>query len=151
MTVNVFEIGVDDLHKALKVLNEIPEFDEYFIPDSIKKRIVNKQTIFLIAEFAGKVIGCKIAYNRYYDGSIYSWLGGVLPIYRRQGVATALQKELERLALKRFFNSIKMKTRNTHSEMLRFAIKQDYLICNFHKKETLLESRIEMIKVLNHE
>ncbi|HKK81661.1 MAG TPA: GNAT family N-acetyltransferase, partial [Prolixibacteraceae bacterium] len=101
-----------------------------------------------IAEYAGKPVGCKIAYNRYFDGSVYSWLGGVLPPYRRQGIAGQLLEVLEREAKSRFFESIRLKTRNKHVAMLIFSLKYGFRITGVESKGDVGDYRILMSKEL---
>lgn len=148
MEVNIRKIDFDELTLVTDVLNHIPEFDTIFYKNKLVKRISKAQYIILLAEFAGKPIACKIAYNRYFDGSIYSWMGGVLSPYRNQGIATKLLNELENEARKKLFFSIKVKTRNRHTNMLQFLLKNGFYIYNFNQRENLLESRVEMIKKL---
>ena len=148
MGITVKEIDKNELDKVVEVLNHLPEFDTVFYKKKLLDRLLKYESIILIAEYAGKPIACKVAYNRYFDGSIYSWLGGVLPPYRKQGIALLLQEKLETEARKRFFRSIRMKTRNQHVDMLRFALKHGFQICGFQEKELLEEARIELIKKL---
>jgi GNAT superfamily N-acetyltransferase len=146
MSIKVRSIGINEIELALEVLNNIPEFDHVYTIEEIEKRISRSESIILIAEFAGKAVGCKIAYNRYFDGSVYSWLGGVLPPFRNQGIAQELHIAFERLAKQKFFRLVRLKTWNKHVAMLHFALKNGYVINGFEKKEKFEESRIEMIK-----
>lgn len=148
MGIRIRKIELNELNLILKVLNQLPEFDTPFEEEMVLRRFKQPGTILLLAEFAGKPVGCKLAYNRYYDGSVYSWLGGVLPPYRTMGVASALLDEMVFQAGKMFFNSIRMKTRNRHVNMLRFALKRNFAINGFEAKEPVSESRIELIRFL---
>lgn len=148
MGIKVKEIEIDEVDKVVDVLNHLPEFAAVFYKQKLLDRLLKYESIILVAEYAGKLIACKVAYNRYFDGSIYSWLGGVLPPYRKQGIALLLQDKLEAEARKQFFHSIRMKTRNQHIEMLRFALKNGFQICGFQEKERLEDARIELVKGL---
>lgn len=147
MGVKIRVVKEDELALVVEMLNNVPEFDDSIDLPLIMGRL-NKSSIVLVAEYAKKIIGCKIAYNRYYDGSIYSWLGGVLPVFRKQGVAHELQLEMERMAKRQFYNRICMKTRNKFPDMIRFAISHGYQITDFEKKEDNMESRIILSKTL---
>ncbi len=140
------EINIEEIDKAVNVLNHVPEFDSLFYSVAIREKLKGKETIILLAEYAGKPVACKIAYNRFFDGSIYSWLGGVLPPYRNQCIAKGLLDELEALAQKRFFTSIRFKTRNRHVGMLQFALKNGFMITGFEGREPKTESRIMLEK-----
>ena len=148
MDVSVRTIEIDEIDSVVNVLNHIPEFDSVFYKKKILERISKVQSIILIAEFAGKPVACKIAYNRYFDGSVYSWLGGVLVPYRNEGIATKLLKTLEMEAKKKLFLSIKVKTRSRHINMLQFSLKNGFYIYGFIKKDVFLDSRIELMKNL---
>lgn len=148
MSVKVREIRLDELKLALDVLNHIPEFDTLFYEKLLAGRLSKAESVIVIAEFAGKPIGCKIAYNRYFDGSLYSWLGGVLPPFRNQGIAYKMLVAMEQAARKKFFISIRCKSRNCHINMLRFALANGFQVIGFEPKENVGESRIELIKML---
>jgi GNAT superfamily N-acetyltransferase len=146
MGIHVRKIDYNEYYKIVQILNRIPEFDTLFYLESLKKKLKDKESIVLLAEYAGKPVGCKIAYNRYFDGSVYSWLGGVLPPYRRQGVAMALLNVLEHEAKNCFFESIRLKTRNKHVPMLIFSLKNGFYISGFEKKGDIDDYRILMVK-----
>lgn len=148
MGIRIRKIEISELNLLLTVLNKLPEFDAPFDEAMLLRRLNQPGAILLLAEFAGKPIGCKLAYNRYHDGSVYSWLGGVLPPYRNMGVASALLDELVLQAGRMFFNAIRMKTRNRHVGMLRFVLKRNFTIMGFVAKEPTSESRIELIRYL---
>jgi len=144
MGIHVRKAGIADLSKAVYVLNHIPEFDSLFYTKQLQTKLEKSEFILLLAEFAGKPVACKIAYNRYFDGSVYSWLGGVLPPFRRQGVAKMLHEHLVREAKRHFFQSIRLKTRNQHNAMLIFALKSGFHISGFTPYENYIDSRIEL-------
>ena len=148
MNVIIRKITLDELSLVTQVLNHIPEFDAIFYETTLRKRLEKPESIILIAEFEGKPVGCKVAYNRYFDGSIYSWLGGVLPDYRCRGIAKELLNRLEIEAERKLFLSIRMKTRNKHIDMLGFALKNGFQICGYKGMDNPSESRIELIKTL---
>ncbi len=148
MGIHIRKISHNDYTKVIQILNRIPEFDTVFYLKKVEEKLNNSESIVLLAEYAGKPVGCKIAYNRYFDGSIYSWLGGVLPPYRRQGIACELLEALEREAKSRFFESIRFKTRNKHVSMLNFAFNHGFKIVGFEKKGDVDDYRILMSKKL---
>lgn len=148
MLIKIREISVGELNLAVEVLNHIPEFDAIFYTAQLQKRLFRNESILFIAENDGKPVACKLAYNRYFDGSIYSWLGGVLPAYRNTGIATDLLNKLEQEARRKLFLSVRMKSRNKHTGMLCFALKNGFLIHGFQEMKDRGESRIELIKML---
>lgn len=150
MGIKYYLISKKEIDVIVGLLNRIPEFDGEFTADMIINRIANVETMIIVAEYAGKIIGCKIAYNRYFDGSIYSWLGAVLPPFRNQGVAFGMLSKLEEQARLKFFSAIRFKTRNKHVNMLRFALKNGFHIIGFEAKIPLTDSRIELLKMIDY-
>lgn len=136
-----------DFTNAIRVLNAIPEFSEGFTADYLLERL-NDSGIILIAFDDNKPVACKIAYDRYSDGSIYSWLGGVLPAYRNKRIALDLHNELEKIARESNYKSIVFKTRNKHKSMLHFGLKQGFDIIDFEAKPESSENRILLKKEL---
>lgn len=148
MKITVKEVGPDQIEIVVRLLNQLPEFDTLFYKRKLLQRIGNKPALYLVAYIDEKPVGCKIGYNRYFDGSFYSWLGGVLPEYRKRGVAQALMDRLVKLVQDQFYSSIRVKTRNRHVGMLRLLIKNNFTIIDFEKKVLDSESRIGLRKDL---
>lgn len=149
MGIHIRKVGINELQEVVYILNHIPEFDNLFYAKQLKERLSKSEYIILLAVFAGKPVACTIAYNRYFDGSIYNWLGGVLPPFRCQGIAQLLNERLEKEAKRNFFQSIRIKTRNKHKGMLMFALKSGFHICGFEANNVYEDSKIELIKYLN--
>ncbi|WP_339695908.1 GNAT family N-acetyltransferase [uncultured Roseivirga sp.] len=144
----VIDIQKGTLLEALKVLGSVPEFDPLLESDYYEGKVKNKVHIILLAKVDDKVVGCKIGYNKHKDGSLYSWLGGVLPEYRRHGVAKALADEMETWALNNGYAKIRFKTLNRHKAMLAFSLKNGFDIFNVKPKDELENYRIELVKHL---
>ena len=89
-----------------------------------------------------------MGYDRYNDGSFYSWMGGVLLDYRRKDVASELAVFQEKWAIDNGYKSIKLKTRNKHESMLAFAIEAGFQILNYEPNKDIGEVRILMEKIL---
>ena len=102
----------------------------------------------LIAEVEGQPVGCKLGYEKYEDGSFYSWLGGVHPDFRMKGVARKLSEKQEHWAKANGYQSIKFKTLNRHKAMIAFAILNGFDVYNVKPKDELENYRIEMVKDL---
>ncbi len=140
-------LQVQTIHFAVKLLNQIPEFTGEFTVSYLQKRL-KTDAIVLVAFSEDKPVGCKIAYERFSDGSLYSWLGGVLPTYRKQGIAQMLNRKMETLAKGKGYTSMTFKTRNKHKAMLQFGLKNGYQIIGFEEKEDISENRIILKKLL---
>lgn len=74
-----------------------------------------------MAYYKERPIGFKIGYDRFGDGSFYTWMGSVLPEYRRCGIAQALARKQEFWAKEQGFTSIKLKTRRKYKAMIAFV------------------------------
>lgn len=142
------EIKEGTLIEALKILKGVPEFDHLLGLDYYQGKIANKESLILIAMLGDKMVGCKVGYQKHQDNSFYSWLGGVLPQYRKKGVAKSLAREMEAWAYKKGYTKIRFKTLNRHKEMLVFALSNGFDIFNTKPKDELENYRIELVKHL---
>lgn len=136
-----------DLEGAVGVSKEIPEFDSPYNIDEYENRLDESASI-LTAELNDQLIGFKVGYDRFKDGSFYSWMGGILPNNRQNGVASALADYQESWAIKNRYKSIKLKTRNKYEAMISFAIDRGFDIIDSETNEDIPEMRIWMEKIL---
>lgn len=135
--------------ECIEISKNIPEFSSNIYEETAyRQRLFNTQYLILVAEKHQEVIGFKIGYDRYRDGSFYTWLGGVLPVHRKDGIASRLAIEQENWALKMGFQSIVLKTRNSFRNMLIFALRNGFLIENIEIKENIDDNRIILRKNL---
>ncbi len=142
------QIVEGNLTAALEVLHQLPEFDRLLENDYYFDKIRSRESLVLIAKSDASVVGCKVGYDKFQDGSFYSWLGGVIPSARKIGIAKLLASDQEQWAKTKGYKSIKFKTLNRHKTMLIFAIKNGFEIYNVKPKDELENYRIEMIKEL---
>ncbi len=135
--------------ECIEISEKIPEFSSgNYDEAAYLQRLSNTQYLILVAEKDQQVVGFKVGYDRYRDGSFYSWLGGVLPEYRKDSIATQLADKQEKWALASGFDAIRLKTRNRFRAMLIFALKNGFLIENIEIKETVENNRINLRKLL---
>ena len=127
---------------------KIPEFNFPYEIKEYKKRCAGKH-LALIAEIDNQPVGFKIGYDRFKNGSFYSWMGGVLPKFRRMGVAYSLANFQEKWAAENGFNSIILKTRKKHDEMIAFSLNRGFIIIEETQITPVEETRIWMEKSLN--
>ena len=125
-----FHILEGKLDDAVMVSANVQEFDDpYKIPE-YSKRLDSNTHLILTAYNDHNPIAFKIGYQRHFDGSFYSWMGGVLLNYRRKGIANNLADYQETWAKKNGYNSIKIQTREKHKAMLALAINREFQITN---------------------
>ena len=143
-----FHILEGKLDDAVKVSANVQEFDDpYEIPE-YSKRLNSTTHLILTAYDDHNPIAFKIGYQRHHDRSFYSWMGAVLPNYRRKGIANNLADYQETWAKKNGYNSIKIQTREKHKAMLTFAINREFQITYRIEKTSSSNTRIWMNKPL---
>ena len=97
------------IDEILKVVAYIPEFKDPYSHEEFNKRLSCENSLILVAKEAGKWTGFKCGYEED-AGHFYSWMGGVVPAYRRKGVADKLLKEMEGWCRVRGYEKLKFKT-----------------------------------------
>lgn len=142
------EIRQGSFSEALEVLRGLPEFDPLLSTDHYVERMANRPQLVVIAIIDGELAGCKVAYDRFEDGTLYSWLGGVIPKFRMNGLAKKMADFQEAWALDNGFDAIRFKTLNRHKAMLTFAINNGFQVYNVKPKDEIENYRIELIKDL---
>ena len=143
-------IHITEEHKpdtAVTILKQIPEFEGDFTIELLEKRLMDTP-IILVAFHNDLPVGCKIGYDRYQDGSFYSWLGGVLPEFRKKGIADQLNAKMEKRVSESGYTALVFKTRNKFKSMLQFGLKNGYQIVGFEEKDDPSENRIILKKQL---
>lgn len=143
-----YKIEEANLEEAVALLEQLPEFDQLKPLEHYRQILASRPQLILLARYEHKAVGCKLGYDRFEDGSFYSWLGGVLPVYRKSGIVRKLADYQEGWARTQGFKSIKFKTQNRHKAMILFAIKNGFNIYNVRSKDELEHYRIELIKEL---
>ena len=141
-----FHFHEDKLDHAFRVSTNIPEFDDPYEISEYSKRLNSTVHLILTAYDDHNPIAFKIGYHRHSDGSFYSWMGGVLPNYRRKGIANNLADHQETWAKKKGYNSIKLQTRSKHNAMLALAINRGFQITNRNEKTSNSNTHIWMSK-----
>ncbi|MBC8322537.1 MAG: GNAT family N-acetyltransferase [Candidatus Marinimicrobia bacterium] len=143
----MIHIKENRLKEAVQLSTQIPEFENLYESVEFQKRLKVKHLI-LTANFQEKPVGFKIGYERDDDGSFYSWMGGVLPKFRKQCVAEKLADYQERWASENGYNFIRIKTRKKHKAMIAFSLKRGFRFTGEIPKIPDKETRIWMEKTL---
>ena len=102
--------------------------------------------LVLVAYVDDVPAGFKVGYER--DGYFYSWMGAILPNYRRLGLARKLAEKQETWAKAKGYPHVTFKTRNRLKPMLLFAIGRGFDIIDIQPKATIDEYRIILRKLL---
>ncbi|MDN2714162.1 GNAT family N-acetyltransferase [Janthinobacterium sp. SUN120] len=140
-------IRIGNIEEAWQVLQAIPEFDRERNLAQLQERLP-AGALVLIAEADGQPVGCKLGYAAE-DGSLYSWLGGVLPAHRKTGLAQRLLEAQETWASEHGFAAVTVKSMNRYPAMLRLLIRNGYQIRLVEHFGDPVSERIHFIKALS--
>lgn len=142
----IIKIQEDSLETVVAISKEIPEFHNPHELVTYQERLKNVPSITLVAYVDGVPAGFKVGYER--DGYFYSWMGAILPAYRRLGIARQLAEQQEAWAKKKGYPHVTFKTRNRLKPMLLFALSRGFDIIEIQPKATIAEYRIILRKKL---
>lgn len=142
----LFEIQEGDIETVVALSQQIPEFINPHKAAEYYKRLTDVPHLILIASVDNQVVGFKVGYER--EGNFYSWMGGILPNFRRLGIAQALADAQEKWAKEKGYPHVSFKTRNSHKSMLLFALKNGFDIIGFEERIPIGEARILLRKKL---
>lgn len=137
-----------DIKTAVQISRLVPELINPHDESVYHTRIADSKRLILVAKWNGMSVGFKVGYDKFKDGTFYSWMGGVVPEFRRNNIAKMLADHQEDWARKEGFKQIVFKTRNRHQAMLCFAIKNGFSIIGVEEKEDPAENRILLMKPL---
>ncbi len=140
------EIRTGDIATVVELSQQIPEFHEPHQAEEYHRRLRDVPHLILVARHHDRPVGFKVGYER--DGSFYSWMGGVLPGFRRMGIAQALAEQQEAWARQQGYQHITFKTRNQHKSMLIFGLRNGFDIIGFKEKPSIETNRIMLRKTL---
>lgn len=138
-----------DIDEVVSLMQELPEFINPYSKEELKKRLLDAN-LMLVAEMDEQLVGFKCGYER--DSGtkkFYSWLGGVLPQFRKRGIAESLLQKMEDWCIDRGYEVLEFKTFNEHKGMLIFAIKNGFEIVDVRYSEKDDRKRIVLQKELN--
>ncbi len=82
--------------------------------------------IVSVLAFAGdRLVGCKLGYERK-PGQFYSWLGGVHPDYRGQGIAAELMRQQHDWSHQNGYRTVRTQTYNQWRDMLILNLRHGF-------------------------
>lgn len=120
--------GIPDEEKLKHLLSLYTSIFEDAKADFFKKRLNEKENVLsIIAFLKQKPIGFKIGY-RYNQITFYSWVGGILPAYRKQGIAKELAKLQESWAKQQDYTKLRTKSMNRFKPMMILNLKNGFNI-----------------------
>jgi ribosomal protein S18 acetylase RimI-like enzyme len=135
-----------ELQDAVTVSQQIPEFNEPYPVDEYVRRLSGVPHYILTAYVEGRPVGFKVGYER--EGTFYSWMGGVLPQFRQEGIGDRLAERQEQWARQKGYTRVTIKTRKKYKAMLGLLKKRGYRVLRTIPKQPAEETRIWLEKVL---
>jgi GNAT superfamily N-acetyltransferase len=111
-------------------------------PGRLALRLKGRRSLLLAALSEDRVVGYKFGYEDR-PGRFYSWIGGVAPDHRRQGVGRLLMEHQHEWARRRGYRRVRTQTSNEHKPMLILNLR-----CGFDVVGHLLNHRGEARIVL---
>ncbi len=130
------KIMTGSIEECIRISSLIPEFTgTCYNQKEYENRLLDKHHLILIAYSDGTPAGFKVGYDRDNNGTFYSWMRGVIPIFRKEGVAKALAKEQEHILIENGYKAVEYKTRNYLKPMIIFGLKNGFDIINMIIKE----------------
>lgn len=117
-------LGPEEIPLVTGLYNQIfrPQRDAAFL----RRRFLGRYNVLMLAATlddnpVGFFIGFELKPNAF-----FAWLYGVLPDYRRAGVASQLMGAVHEWAKQQDYESIRFECHNQHRPMLHMAIAQGY-------------------------
>lgn len=104
-------------------------------------------TLWLARGEGGRALGFKLGYQRGGPQEFYSWLGGVDPASRGQGIARALMRAQHAWLTEQGYTWVRTETMNRYRPMLLLNIQEGFDVVGTHTDEEGL-TRIMLKKKL---
>ncbi len=117
----------DCIDDAMIVSQQIPEFENTYTISEYGNRLNKVKHLILTAYIDNKPIGFKIGYEAPSKQNFYSWMGGVLPKYRKWGIAEKLYSYQEDWVKQVGYCGILLKTRSKHKTMIKLLQKHGFI------------------------
>ncbi|MCB0080899.1 MAG: GNAT family N-acetyltransferase [Caldilineaceae bacterium] len=133
--------------EALIVETALPEFSATRAEIDYRQRMGDAPSLILVAEVDGVLAGYKVGYAQS-NTLFYSWLGGVLPAYRRLGLAQRLLEHQEQWAAQQGYDALEVRSKNKFPGMLILLLKNGYKIVGVEANAPLHERKITFRKEL---
>jgi GNAT superfamily N-acetyltransferase len=141
-------VGPDELPTLCSLYNQIfrPQRDI----ESFQRRFRGRYNILmLVARLGDRPVGFFLGFEL--KPTVYfSWFYGVLPEFRRQGIASQLMDAVHSWALQNEYESIRFECHNQHRPMLHLAIAHGYDIVGIRWDPDRADNLVIFDKVLSH-
>ena len=147
MEIKIFNELTDEVLNMLSDL-ENAIFEKPYSRDKIKREAAVKNNLLILIAFDGKK---PCAYKAGFEISsriFYSWIGGVLPEYRGQGIAKSLLEKQHELIPARGHKCVRTFTENKYRDMLILNLRNGFDIIGVYKSDHDEKQTIMLEKML---
>lgn len=134
------------INEAVKVNATITEFDAPNSKDYFQERYKGKEYLIIVAYINNRPVGYIVSYDKFNDGSLYCWMAGVDPQFRRRGVLKTLMQYQDKWAKQKGYKKIKIKTRNNHRAMLAYLVKYGFYFTTVEPYSDIQDNRVLLEK-----
>jgi len=117
-------VGPEDLPVIVELYNQL--FRPVRDVASFQRRFQGRYNVLeLVARIQDRPVGFFLGFEL--KPTVYfAWFYGVLPDYRRQGIASQLMEAMHSWAKQQDYESVRFECHNQHRPMLHLAIAQEY-------------------------
>jgi ribosomal protein S18 acetylase RimI-like enzyme len=112
----------DTLNGILQLHELIFQTSSSYLVEEINKK---EDLVIVVAKQGSKIVGYKIGHKRK-TNRFYSWLGGVDPSYRNQGIGSELMKLQHEWCKENCYESIRIHTKNKWRSMLILNLRHGF-------------------------
>jgi len=117
-------VGPEELPEIVRLYNQI------FRPgrdlESIRRRYLGRFNVLqMVARLADRPVGFFLGFELK-PTVFYAWFYGVIPEFRRQGIASQLMDAVHSWARQNDYEAIRFECHNQHRPMLHLAIAKEY-------------------------
>ncbi|MFL5340255.1 MAG: GNAT family N-acetyltransferase [Gemmataceae bacterium] len=140
-------VGIEELPVIVEMYNRIfrPNRDE----DSFLRRYRGRYNILqMVARIEERPVGFFLGFELK-PGMFYSWFYGVLPEFRRQGIASQLMDAVHDWARQQEYDAIRFECHNQHRPMLHLSIALGYDIVGIRWDPDRGDNLVIFEKMLN--
>ena len=140
-------VGQDDLPVIVDLYNQIyrPPRDA----ESFRRRFRGRYNVLqMIARIKDQPVGFFMGFELK-PTTFFAWFYGVLPDFRRQGIATQLMEAVHEWAREQEYESVRLECHNSARSMLHLAIALEYIVAGIRWDPDRGDNLVIFEKTLN--
>jgi GNAT superfamily N-acetyltransferase len=140
-------VGQEDLPVIVDLYNQIyrPPRDV----ESFRRRYLGRYNVLqMIARIKDRPVGFFMGFELK-PSAFFAWFYGVLPDFRRQGIATQLMEAVHEWAREHEYESVRLECHNSARSMLHLAIALDYIVAGIRWDPDRGDNLVIFEKTLN--